>query len=375
MDSDNLNLVDDLNTQEFTINMGPYHPSTHGVFRAVLTLDGEVIVKEENVLGYLHRGMDKIAETRTYSQFVPYTARLDYLASALNNMGYVQTVEKLMGIEVPERAEYLRVIIAELQRIASHYLMLGSTTNDVNAVTGFLYYMHDREKVLDLLEMVTGARLTSNYMRIGGVIDDLPEEFFPKVKEFLAYLPGRLEMMETLILGNEIFQERMKNVGVITAQMALDYGVTGPNLRAAGVRFDLRKVAPYSAYGKIDFEVPVLKNGDAFDRYQIRLMEIKQSLRIIEQAVQQLPEGPIMAKVPKLIKPPAGEVFHKMEGARGILGFHLVSDGGPKPYRLHIHGPSFVNIGIMPAIAPGMLLQDFLAAFATIDVDMGEVDR
>lgn len=367
--------LDNITTQEFTVNMGPVHPSTHGVFRAVLTLNGEVIVRQKNVLGYLHRGMDKIAENRTYSQFVPYTARLDYLASALNNMGYVQTVEKLMGLEVPERAEYLRVIIGELQRVASHYLMLGSTTNDMNAVTGFLYYLHDREKVLDLLEMVTGARLTSNYMCIGGVVDDLPEEFFPKVRELIVYLPERLAMMEKLVLGNEIFVGRMKGVGVISAQLALDYGVTGPNLRAAGVSFDLRKAAPYSVYDRFNFDVPVLKNGDALDRYIIRMLEIRQSLRIIEQAVAGLPEGQIMAKVPRIIKPPAGEIYHKIEGARGILGFHLVSDGGPKPYRLHIHGPSFVNIGVMPAIAPGLSIQDFLASFATIDVDMGEVDR
>lgn len=367
--------MDNLNTQEFTINMGPYHPSTHGVFRAVLTLDGEVIKKQENVLGYLHRGMDKIAENRTYSQFIPYTARLDYLASALNNMAYVQTVEKLMKVEVPERAKYLRVIVAELQRMASHYIMLGATTNDINSATGFLYYMHDREKVMDLLEMVTGVRLTNNYMRIGGVIDDLPKGFHQKVKELADYIPGRLDMMEKLILGNEIAQERLKGVGVITAQMAMDYGVTGPNLRAAGVDFDLRKIEPSSVYDKLDFEVPVLRNGDAFDRYKIRLLEIAQSLRIVQQALEQLPDGPIMAKVPRVIKPPVGEVFHKMEGARGILGFHLVSDGGPKPYRLHIHGPSFLNISVMPEISKGILLQDFLCAFATIDVDMGEVDR
>lgn len=355
--------------------MGPQHPSTHGVFRAVLTLDGEYIVKEQNVIGYLHRGMDKIAEYKTYNQFIPYTARLDYLAAALNNMGYVQTIEKLMGVEVPRRAEYIRVIVAELQRIASHLVMMGSTIIDLNATTGWTYLFNDREKVLDLLEMVTGARMTINYMRVGGVSEDLPEEFLPKLKEFLDYFPSRMDMMDDLIVGNEIFQGRMKNIGIINAQLALEYGITGPNLRAAGVGFDLRKVSPYSIYGSLDFEVPVLKNGDSFDRYVIRTLEIRQCLRILEQAMAGIPEGPVMAKVPRLIKPPAGEVFHKFEGARGILGFHLVSDGTAKPYRLHIHGPSFINVGIMPAISKGLTIQDFVAAFATIDVDLGEIDR
>ncbi len=366
---------DNLITQEFNLNMGPYHPSTHGVFRAVLTLDGEVIVRQKNVLGYLHRGMDKIAESKTYNQFIPYTARLDYLASALNNMGYVQTVEKLAGIEVPERAEYLRIIVAELQRIASHLLMVGSSANDLGAMTAIVYYMTLREKVLDLLEMITGARLTNNYIRIGGVIDDLPDEFYDKFRELEKFLPERLDMVNTLIAGNEIFVSRLKGIGVITAEMALDYGITGPNLRAAGVDFDLRKKDPCSVYERFDFKVPVLNNGDAFDRFRIRELEMRQSLRIVRQAVERLPEGPIMAKVSRQLKPPAGEIFHKIEGARGVLAFHLVSDGGPKPYRLHIHGPSFINIGIMPAISPGLMLQDFLAAFATIDVDMGEVDR
>lgn len=375
VDTDNIQNSGAIRTEELTINLGPQHPSTHGVYRAILTLDGEQIVSAENVIGYLHRGIEKIAETRTYPQLIPYTARLDYLAALLNNLGYVQSVEKLMGVEVPERAEYLRVILTELQRIASHIVMLSSMALDLNGFSAWMYAFADREKILDLFEMVCGARMTANYLRIGGVAEDLPEEFLPKLNELLKELPERLDMFDGLVTGNEIFLARTKNIGVVSADEAVEYGFTGPNLRASGVNLDLRKASPYSVYEQFDFEVPVLQNGDTFDRYLIRILEIKQSLRIIEQAVASLPEGPIQAKVPRIIKPPKGEVYHQIEGAKGLLGFYIVSDGSTKPYRLHIHGPSFVTIGIIPAIAKGMTIQDFVSFFASLDIVLGEIDR
>lgn len=368
-------IMDDLETQEYKINLGPQHPSTHGVFRAVLTLNGESIVACENVIGYLHRGIEKLAESRNYSQFIPYAARLDYLASLLNNWGYVMTVEKHMGIQVPERAEYIRVIIGELQRIASHLVMLSSMGIDLNAVTGWMYAFTAREGILDLLEMVTGSRMEGSYYTIGGVSDDLPEEFIPKVKSVFAEVYDRLKDFDTLVTGNEIFLGRTKDVGVVTSEQAMAYGITGPNLRASGVNFDLRKKVPYSVYNRFDFEVPVLKNGDTFDRYYIRILEIYQSMHIVEQALGSIPDGPVSAKVPRVIKPPKGECYSQIEGARGLVGFYLVSDGTQNPYRLHVHSPAFVNIGIFPEIAKGSTVQDFIATLASFDLVLGEIDR
>ena len=338
-------------------------------------MNGEYIVSSENVIGYMHRGIEKIAETKTYTQFIPYTARLDYLASLLNNWGYVMTVEKLMKIEVPERAEYIRVIMGELQRIASHLVMLSSMAIDLNAVTGWMYAFTAREGILDLLEMVSGYRLTVSYFSIGGVNEDLPEGFSTKLKKVFGDLQDRLGDFDTLVTGNEIFQGRTKGIGVISGEDALEYGITGPNLRASGINYDLRKVAPYSVYDRFEFEVPVLKNGDTFDRYYIRILEIYQSMKIVEQAMESIPEGPIKAKVPKIIKPPVGEIYHQFEGAKGILGFYLVSDGTTKPYRLHLHAPSFVNVGILPELSKGLTLQDFIGTLASIDFVLGEVDR
>lgn len=364
-----------LATEEIILNMGPQHPSTHGVYRAILTLDGETVVGVENVIGYLHRGIEKLAEDRTYTQVIPYTDRLDYLAAMLNNLGYVQTVEKLMGVEVPERAEYLRIIMAELSRIASHQVMLASMALDVSGWTAWFPPFRDREKILDLFEMTCGSRLTLSYMRIGGVAADIPPEFIPALKSFLAELPRGLEELNSLITGNEIFQARCRGVGKIDLQTALAYGITGPNLRACGLPFDLRKVKPYGIYDRFEFEVPTLSNGDAYDRFVIRILEIEQSARIIEQALRDLPEGPIMAKVPKVIRPPQGEVYHQIEGAKGILGYYLVSDGSSKPYRLHIHSPSFVNLGAFPLMAHGGTIQDAVVTLASIDIVLGEVDR
>ncbi len=368
-------MEDNFETQEYKINLGPAHPSTHGVYRAVLTLNGEQIVKLENNIGYLHRGIEKLAESRTYAQFAALTPRIDYLAGALNNWGYVVTVEKLMEIEVPERAEYIRVIIGELQRIASHLVAVSSTCIDLGATTAWMYGFAGREDVLDLIEMVTGSRMMPAFYTIGGVMDDLPDGFIPAAKKALADLRDRINDVDGMISGNEIFRSRTIGVGVVTPEKAIEYGITGPNLRATGTPYDLRKTSPYSVYGKFDFEVPVLKNGDSLDRFRIRIMEMKQSIRIIEQAIDGLPEGPITAKVSKVIKPPVGEAYGQIESAKGMLGFYIVSDGSTKPYRLHVHSPSFVNIGILPEIAVGMNVQDFIATFASFDICLGEIDR
>lgn len=367
--------LDNFETQEYKINLGPQHPSTHGVFRAVLTLDGEKIVKCENHIGYLHRGIEKLGENRTYAQFAALTPRLDYLAGALNNWGYVTAVEKLMEIQVPERAEYLRIIVGELQRIASHLILLSSNSIDLNAVTAWMYGFTAREGILDLIEMITGSRITPNYFTIGGVMDDLPEGFREAAKKTFVELHDRLNDIESMVLGNEIFQSRTRGVGVISAEKALEYGITGPNLRTAGIPLDLRKSAPYSVYDKLDFNVPVLQNGDSFDRFKIRILEIRESVKMIEQALELLPEGPISAKVPRIIKPAPGDAYGQIESSKGILGFYIVSDGSTKPYRVHVHSPSFVNIGIFPELAVGQNLQDFITILASFDICLGEIDR
>lgn len=365
----------ELQTQEFELNMGPQHPSTHGVYRARLTLDGEKVVKVENIIGYLHRGIEKLAEDRTYTQFIPYTDRLDYLSGMLNNLGYVQTVEKALGIEVPERAEYLRVIMAELSRMASHMVAIASFVLDVSGWTAWFPPFRERERILDLFEMTCGSRMTVSYMRIGGVAADIPPEFLPALKSLLDDLPQFIEQMHALISGNEIFIGRCKGVGKLDIETALAYGVTGPNLRASGLPFDLRKAQPYGCYDRFEFDIPVLTNGDSYDRYLIRLLEIEQSARIIRQAMESLPDGEIMAKVPRVIKLPPGDYYHQIEASKGILGFYLVSDGGTKPYRLHIHSPSFVNLGAIPKLTEGSLIQDFVVTFASIDIVLGDVDR
>lgn len=364
-----------LHTEEMTLNFGPQHPSTHGVYHAIFTLDGESIVNVENVIGYLHRGMEKLAESRTYTQFIPYTDRLDYLSGMLNELGYVQTVERLMGITVPERAEYLRIIMAELQRVASHQVFFGSMAMDLNGFTPWMYFFRDREVILELFEMVCGARLTTNYMRFGGVSHDLPEEFIPKLNNFLNDMDKNFEEYEHIITGNEIFQARTKDVGVISGERALMYGLTGPNLRASGIDLDLRRDASYGIYQRFKFKVIIGKNGDCYDRWQVRICEMEESVKIIKQALQQIEEGSVLAKVPKMIKPPPGEIYHQIEGSKGALGYYLVSDGSDKPYRLHIHGPSFINIGAFPEMAKGRTIQDAVAILASLDPVLGEMDR
>ncbi|HWJ02188.1 MAG TPA: NADH-quinone oxidoreductase subunit D [Verrucomicrobiae bacterium] len=363
-----------LRTDEIQINIGPQHPATHGVFRMLVTLDGEVVTKVENKVGYLHRGMEKLAESRTYPQYIPYTDRFDYLGPAVANIGYVETIEKLMGVEVPERAQYLRIIFYELQRIASHMVATGCNASDLGGLTPFLYCLRDREKILDLFEMSSGGRMTVNLPRIGGIIEP-PEEFWPALNKFLDEMPGSIDEYNGIITGNEIFQARTKGVGILTKEVAEALSVTGPILRATGVKWDVRKNAPYSIYDRFDFEVPTGENGDCFDRYWVRIREMEESVKIIRQAVRDIPEGPTFAKVAKVIKPPAGEVYHRIEGVRGEMAYYCVSDGSTKPYRLRLRGGSFVNIQMLPVVVPGWKVADLIAILASLDIVLPECDR
>ncbi len=363
-------------TDQYTLNIGPQHPSTHGGMHVEAKMDGESVVDAIVHLGYVHRSVEKIAESRTYTQFIPYASRLDYMATQLPVMGYVQAVEKLVGVKVPERAEYIRVILAELSRIASHMMFVGSLAIDLAATTGLLYCLRDRERIMDMFEMSSGQRLLAAYMRVGGISYDLPEEFFPAVHSFIADLPKMIEEYNGLITGNEILQARCKGIGVLTAETALAYGTTGPNLRASGVAYDLRKADPYGIYDRFDFEIPIGEHGDAMDRLIVRLKEMEQSGHIIQQALAQMPDGEVQSKVPKVLKPEKGkEVYHRIEAAKGELGFYLLSDGTEKPARLHVRAPSFVNLMVLPVISRGGKLQDIIANIATLDPVLGESDR
>ena len=365
-----------LKTEPFVLNIGPVHPSTHGVFRMRATLDGEVIVDIEPVFGYLHRGIEKLAEERTYTGIIPLTDRLDYLASMSNNLAYVLSVEKLAGIKVPERAEYLRVIIAELQRIASHLIAVGAFLNDCGAFfTPFLYMFREREKIVDLFEMVSGQRLLYNYMRIGGFTQDIPDEFLPALDKFVQQMPGFIDEYDRLLKENEILLARAKGVGILPKEMALDICASGPVLRASGVQWDIRKVDPYSIYDRFEFDIPTGEAGDCYDRYRVRVEEMRQSLRIIKQAMKQIPTGEIRAKVSHLIRPPAGEAYTHIEAPKGELGFYLVSDNSIAPYRCHIRAPSLINLTALREMMIGWKVQDAIIIFGSIDITMGEVDR
>jgi NADH-quinone oxidoreductase subunit D len=363
-------------TDQYTINIGPQHPSTHGGLHVEALMDGETVVDAIVHLGYVHRSVEKIAESKTYTQFIPYTSRLDYLSSHLPTLGYVQAVEKLTGVTVPERTEYIRIILAELSRIASHQIFVGSLAIDLGATTGLIYCLRDRERIMDMFEMSSGQRLITSYMRIGGISYDLPDEFFPAVKSFLADIPRMLDEYHGLISGNEILQARCQGIGVLTAATALAYGVTGPNLRASGIAYDIRKADPYGVYTRFDFKVPVGEKGDCMDRLIVRIKEIEQSGRIIGQALEQMPAGEIRGKVPKVLKPEKGkEIYHRIESSKGELGFYLLSDGTEKPSRVHVRAPSFVNLMVLPLISRGGKLQDIIANIATLDPVLGESDR
>jgi NADH-quinone oxidoreductase subunit D len=365
-----------LKTEPVVINIGPQHPSTHGVFRMRVTFDGEVIVDMEPVLGYLHRGIEKLAEGRTYTQNITLTDRLDYVASMTNNLAYVMAVEKLAGIKVPERAEYLRVIMSEMMRISSHLIAVGAFLNDLGAFfTPFMYMFREREKLLDLFEMACGQRLTYNYMRIGGVSHDIPEEFLPALRRFVAEMPHFIDEYDQLLRENEIVLARSKGVGILPREQAINASAAGPVLRGSGVKWDLRKADPYSVYDRFDFEIPTGEIGDNYDRYRVRVEEMRQSVRILEQAISQLPEGAVRAKVPYLLRPPKGEAYGHIEGPKGELGFYLVSDGSIAPYRFHVRAPTLINLTAFRDMIVGWKLADAIITLGSIDICLGEVDR
>src|SRR3954453_9732893 len=366
-------------TQEgdlLTINMGPQHPSTHGVFRMILTLDGETVVAVRPVMGYLHRSVEKLAETRTYLQDVIFTDRLDYLAPMSTNLPYALALERLAGIEVPERSQYIRVIMCELQRIAAHCVAIGTFAADVGTFfTPLLYTFRERERILDIFEMCCGARLTLTYIRYGGVSRDVPENGVEAIKALCEVLPAKIDEYEGLLTNNEIFIARTRNVGILPPELAVAYSVTGPVLRASGIPYDVRRVEPYSIYDRFDFDVPVRYNGDAYDRYMIRVAEMRQSVRIVEQALRDLPEGEIKAKLPRLFRPARASAYARTESPKGELGFYVQSDGKVEPYRLHIRPPSFVNLNALAPLLIGHKVADVVVILGSIDIVMGEVDR
>ena len=365
-----------IKTEPFVLNMGPVHPSTHGVFRMRVVLDGEVVVDMEPVFGYLHRGIEKLAEERTYGGIIPLTDRLDYIASMSNNFSYVLAVEKLAGIKVPERAEYIRVIMAELQRIATYLIVIGAFLNDCGAYfTPFIYMFREREKIIDLFEMVSGQRLTYNYMRVGGVSQDIPEEFLPAVEKFLVQMSGYIDEFDRLLMENEILLARSKGVGILSKETAINCSVTGPVLRGSGVKWDIRRADPYSIYDRFEFDIPTGSTGDSYDRYRVRVEEIRQSLRIIKQAMEQIPAGPVRSQIPHLVRPPVGEAYAHIETPKGELGFYLVSDNSIAPYRCHIRAPSLINLTALRDMIIGWKIADLFAIFGSVDITMGEVDR
>lgn len=364
-----------IRTEEMLLNVGPQHPSTHGVFRLVLKIDGEVIVEAKPVIGYLHRGTEKLAEDLQYTQIIPYTDRMDYVSAMTNNYVIVHAVETMMDIKVPERAEYLRILAMELNRVASHLLWWGTFILDFGATSPLLYAFRDREMILNLLNELSGARLTFNYMRVGGVKWDAPEGWLEKVGEFIPYLRGQLKGYHQLVSGNEIFLNRTKGIGKYSKEDAINYSLSGPNLRSTGVKWDLRKDEPYSIYDRFDFDIVTREEGDALARYYCRLGEIEESLKIIEQALEQFPkDGEIMAKVPKIIKAPKGEAFVRIEGSRGEIGCYIASDGKKEPYRLKFRRPSFYNLQILPKLLEGQSISNLIAILGAVDIVLGEVD-
>ena len=388
-----------LDTQ-MTISFGPQHPSTHGVLRLELVLDGEMVVKCVPDIGYLHTGMEKLFEYKKYQQGIVITDRMDYLNPLGNNLGYCMAVEKLLGLEIPERAQVIRVLMCELQRIGSHMVWLGTHALDIGAMSVFFYCFREREKILNLIEAASGERMTPSYFRIGGLMMDLPAGFERRVRQFADKFIKGVDEFNTLLTGNTIFQGRTKGVGVISAEDAIDWGLTGPCLRGSGVDLDLRRANPYSGYENYDFEVPVETGGDVWARYLVRMRELRESHKIIIQALDRLKPGPVKADAPKVVLPereamkthmdalihhflivaegfnvPAGEVYHPIEGSKGELGVYIKSDGGPKPARVHVRGPSFVNLSALPLMAEGEMIADVVAIIGSIDIVLGEIDR
>ena len=369
-----------LETGEMILNMGPQHPSTHGVLRLKIHTDGEIVSKIEPVIGYLHRCFEKHCEKLSYEQIVPFADRCDYLASMHMDHAFSITVEKLLDIEIPERVEYIRVIIAELQRIASHLVALGTFGLDVGAITPFTWAIRDRERVLDLFEALCGARLLYNYIWPGGVSHDLPPKFVERTLEFLDYFDPQMDEFNNLLSNNKIFIERTADVGVLPAEVGINFGVTGPSLRGSGVNFDLRKNEPYSIYDKLDFDVPLGKGtmgtiGDTWDRYYVRVLEMRESAKIIRQACAQLPDGDVHEAIPKKIRPAVGEVYGRYESARGDVGFYIISNGKNIPLRVKMRSPAFSNLAVLSEIAEGWMISDVIAILGSLDIVLGEIDR
>lgn len=364
-----------LGADELVLNMGPQHPSTHGVLRVKLKLDGERVRGTECVIGYLHRGIEKIAENRTYQQFAPYVDRMDYVAAVSNGLGYCEAVEKLLNVEAPPRARVIRTILTELQRIASHLLWLGTHALDIGALTPLFYCMREREEILKIFEKYCGARLTTHAFRIGGLQYESYDGFEKDVERFCNDFERRIQEYVDLLTGNSIWIGRTRNVGVLNAADCIALGATGPILRAAGVKWDLRKAQPYAAYDQYKFEIPTGTNGDTYDRYMVRIEEMRQSRLICLQAIEKIPEGAIMGKVGKVIKPPAGEIYHSIEAPKGILGYYIVSDATTQPYRVRVRPPSFINLQALDKMVRGHLVADVVAIIGTLDIVLGEVDR
>jgi NADH-quinone oxidoreductase subunit D len=364
-----------LDNPEMVLNMGPQHPSTHGVLRVVLRLDGETVIDLDCDIGYLHRGMEKIAEHRLYPMIAPYWDRLDYIAAVSNGLVWVETVERMMSLEVPRRAHYIRTVLTELNRISSHLLWLATHGLDIGSFTVLLWALREREEILKIFEQQFGARLTCHAWRIGGMPSDTYEGFTEDVQRFVDNFPKRLDEYETLLSENRIWLGRTVGIGVISAEDAIAIGLSGPALRGSGVAWDVRKSAPYAAYGEIDFDIPVGENGDTYDRYLVRLEEMRQSRRIIQQALNQMPDGPVMGKIPKIIKPPVGDYYHSIEGPKGEIGCYLVSDGSSRPYRLRVRPPSLINLQALRQMCLGHLVADVVAIIGTLDIVLGEIDR
>ncbi len=359
---------------KFLLNMGPQHPSTHGVLRIILEMDGEYAVGIDPILGYGHRMHEKMAECRQWSGFYPNTGRMDYVGTIPFNHGYVALIERMAGVEVPERAEYIRVLTVELNRIASHLLCLGIFVLDLGGITPVFYMFDDREDIQDILEDVTGSRLTYCHHRVGGVSKDIDDKFISRTREFIKNLRSRMDMYNKLITGNIIFQKRTRDIGIIPVEMARRYGATGPVLRGSGVNYDVRKNEPYSVYPEFDFDIPTGENGDSFDRYLVRMLEMEQSLNIIEQALDKLPDGPVQTKTKK-IKLQPGDCSFSVESARGVLTYYLVGDGSDVPYKLKIRVPSYCNLSLLEELCEGSLIADLVSVMGSLDLVIPEIDR
>ncbi len=366
-----------IRSEPVTVNLGPQHPSTHGVFRLRVTFDGEEVIDVEPVIGYLHRGTEKLAEGRTFVQIVTLTDRLDYVAAMSNNLAYVLAVEKLAGIEPPVRGQYLRVICAELQRIASHLIATGFLAMELGTFGGtpLMYCFRERERILDMFEMLCGARITVSYMRPGGVVQDAPDDFWTALKDFTSEMPGYIDELEALLTGNEIVLSRTRDVGILSDELAVNASVTGPMLRASRVLWDLRKADPYEVYDRLDFDIPIGSVGDTFDRYIVRVQEMRESVRILDQCMAQIEPGPVRTDAAYFLRPPAGDAYAAVEGPKGELGFYLVGDGGISPYRCKIRAPSYINLEVLRDLLVGWKMADLIIVFGSFDIVMGEVDR